>query len=39
MMACVKMSREAFKPKRDNRVDAAGYIECADLIAQRQGLP
>lgn len=38
MMGAVKMSREVNKPKRDNRVDLAGYAECADMIAQRQGL-
>ena len=31
MMVQVKMSREAGKPKRDNRVDGAGYLECADM--------
>lgn len=38
MMAVMKVSREAHKPKRDNRVDLAGYAECADMIAERQGL-
>jgi hypothetical protein len=36
MMAAVKISREVHRPKRDNRVDGAGYFECADLVAQRQ---
>lgn len=31
LMTAVKLSREAGKPKRDNRVDAAGYMECADM--------
>ena len=31
MMAAMKLSREVGKPKRDNRVDAAGYILCADM--------
>ena len=31
MMVAVKLSREAGKPKRDNRVDGAGYLECADM--------
>lgn len=31
MMVAVKLSREAGKPKRDSRVDAAGYLECADM--------
>lgn len=39
MMAAVKISRESHKPKRDNRVDLAGYAECANMIAERQGLP
>jgi hypothetical protein len=38
MMAAMKLSREAHKPKRDNRTDLAGYAECADMIAQRQAL-
>jgi hypothetical protein len=39
-MVCVKMAREAFKPKRDNRVDAAGYLNCLDMVIQArdQGL-
>lgn len=36
MMAAVKVSREVNAPKRDNRVDLAGYAECAQLIAERQ---
>lgn len=36
MMVGVKVSREASKPKRDNRVDGAGYFECVDMIAERQ---
>lgn len=36
MMAGVKISREVNAPKRDNRVDLAGYAECADMVAQRQ---
>lgn len=31
MMSAMKLSREAGKPKRDNRVDAAGYMLCADM--------
>jgi len=27
-MVCVKLSREINLPKRDNCVDAAGYLEC-----------
>jgi len=37
MMGGVKISREVNKPKRDNRVDLAGYSEVTELIAQRQG--
>lgn len=37
MMVAVKASREAHRPKRDNRTDMAGYAECVDMIAQRQG--
>lgn len=40
MMAGVKISREVNAPKRDNRVDLAGYAECAQLVAERQaGIP
>lgn len=37
MMAAVKISREVNAPRRDNRVDGAGYFECAQLVAERQG--
>ena len=37
MMAAVKISRETNAPKRDNRVDLAGYAECAQMVAERQG--
>lgn len=36
MMAAVKISRETNAPKRDNRVDLAGYAECANMVAERQ---
>lgn len=40
MMVAVKLSREAGKPKRDNLVDAAGYLACAekclDMIPPRE---
>jgi hypothetical protein len=32
MMVMLKLSREGFKPSRDNRVDAIGYILCEDRI-------
>lgn len=31
-MVALKMSREVNRPKRDNRVDGAGYLKCVDLI-------
>lgn len=34
MMAQLKLSRESHKPKRDNRVDAIGYVLCADRIEE-----
>lgn len=33
-MIALKLSREANLPKRDNRVDIAGYAETLDMIAQ-----
>ncbi|HEX5437141.1 MAG TPA: DUF6378 domain-containing protein [Gemmatimonadaceae bacterium] len=36
MMAAMKLSRETNKHKRDNLVDAAGYAECAQMVAERQ---
>jgi hypothetical protein len=38
MMAAVKVSREVNKHKRDNLVDLAGYAECGQMVAERQGL-
>lgn len=38
MMVAVKLSREVNKHKRDNMTDAAGYAECAQMVAERQGL-
>lgn len=35
-MLCVKMSREHNRQKRDNRVDAAGYIECLDMMVEER---
>lgn len=31
-MTALKLSRETNRPKRDNRVDAAGYMKCLDMI-------
>jgi Domain of unknown function (DUF6378) len=36
MMVSVKLSREAGKPKRDNLVDAAGYIACAEKCLDKE---
>lgn len=36
MMICVKLAREVNTPKRDNLVDIAGYVNCIDLIDQKQ---
>lgn len=36
MMVVVKLAREIHKPKRDNRVDGAGYFECLDRVDQRE---
>ena len=33
-MVCLKLSRESFKHKRDNLVDAAGYAGCVAMIEQ-----
>lgn len=35
-MVCVKLAREAFLPKRDNRVDAAGYLNCLQMVHDRR---
>jgi len=32
MLAGLKIIREAEKPKRDNRVDACGYLQLADQL-------
>lgn len=36
-MVAVKLSRDVHAPKRDNRVDLAGYAGCLDLVRQRAG--
>ena len=36
MMISVKLAREVNTPKRDNLVDIAGYVNCCDLIDQKQ---
>jgi hypothetical protein len=32
MMAGLKLARESFLPKKDNRVDAVGYLHIADML-------
>lgn len=32
MMIGLKLAREVNSPKRDNLVDAAGYVKCVDMI-------
>jgi hypothetical protein len=34
MMVMLKLSREGFRPNRENRVDAIGYILCEDRIVK-----
>lgn len=36
-MVCVKLSREVYKSKRDNRVDGVGYIALLQMIEDEQG--
>lgn len=36
MLAGMKVAREAERPKRDNRVDAAGYMETVQLVIDRE---
>jgi hypothetical protein len=38
-MAAVKISREVHRPKRDNRVDLAGYAETVEMCRQREEAP
>ena len=35
-MVLVKLAREVLKPKRDNRVDAAGYLKTLDMIIEER---
>lgn len=35
MMILLKVARESYDHKRDNLVDIAGYVECADIINNR----
>jgi hypothetical protein len=34
MMVCLKLSREVYRHKRDNLVDAVGYLACAERIVE-----
>lgn len=36
LMVGLKLAREVGTPKRDNLVDAAGYINCVDEIDRKQ---
>lgn len=38
-MVAVKISREVHRPKRDNRVDMAGYAETVDMVRTRPSPP
>jgi hypothetical protein len=35
MMTGLKLARESFAPKKDNRVDAIGYIHIADILSNK----
>lgn len=35
-MVAVKLSRECNKPKRDNRVDACGYLNCQQMVIEEK---
>mgnify|MGYP006969344678 CR=1 FL=1 len=32
IMVCVKLSRDSYKPKRDNLVDIAGWVRTAEML-------
>lgn len=36
MMVCLKMSREMNRHTQDNLIDAAGYINCLDMIIKKK---
>ena len=36
MMVALKLSREMNRPKRDNLVDAAGYLRTVELVYERE---
>lgn len=35
-MICLKLSREQNKPKRDNLVDIAGYVNCLQMVIDQK---
>ena len=35
MLSGMKLARQTIKPKDDNLVDAAGYVECAAMCRER----
>lgn len=35
-MMLLKIAREMFRPKRDNRVDMAGYVNCLQMIVDKR---
>jgi hypothetical protein len=35
-MIAMKISRECNRPKRDNRVDIAGYVETLDMVQEHK---
>jgi hypothetical protein len=37
-MVALKISRECYQPKRDNRTDGAGYLLCLDRIVEERRL-
>jgi hypothetical protein len=37
MLVCLKVGRESHQPKRDNRVDGAGYFAALDLVIGERG--
>lgn len=38
MMVCLKLSREIHQHKQDNLIDAAGYVNCLDMIIKAKEL-
>lgn len=38
LMICIKMARQAHRPKRDNIVDICGYARTYDMIEEKEGV-